>query len=188
MKIKNFWGRFFFFTQKSLLQNEKGKDLLLFNDSNEKINITRKEPARPGIYGAKLIKHLPILGECSINDFVIMKPFEHKSGVPGLHSMMESVKKRDNLDAGILDYLLENQELIPDSWKDFSFPKIMEWESNEDSPEIYFWGSEYADFDSGVPFARGMSFDKKKGKWFGITSPLFPLIGSQSFAAILVKK
>lgn len=75
------------------------------------------------------------------------------SKIVSIESVLKKVKYSKNpavLNANVLDYLLDNQEIIPDSWSD-------SW-----SDEIFFFGTVYR-FTSGEPCIR--TLQRCFGNW-----------------------
>ncbi|MCI5108567.1 MAG: hypothetical protein MRY49_01840 [Candidatus Pacebacteria bacterium] len=74
---------------------------------------------------------------------------EQEKGTVGGHKLRERLKGKMVLNATILDYLRENPELIPDSWKGKS---------------IFFWGTVYCD-SGGYLYVRFLYWNDDAWSW-----------------------
>ena len=109
-----------------------------------KINST-KQPLIPE--GWKIESHDTALGKIDLKDCTLYLSEKQKNGyIKGIELQKEL---KNPLNATVLDYLLEHQELIPEEWN---------------GKYVYFWGTVYRNPDDDL-CVRCLSFDEGRWDW-----------------------
>jgi hypothetical protein len=89
--------------------------------------------------------------------------------VAGCHILKE-IKKLPLLNANVLDYLLKNQELIPEEWKKL---------------KVYFWGTIYC--EGSTPYARYLNWSGEEWFWYYNRVDNVDVVSYKDPAVILLK-
>ena len=84
--------------------------------------------------------------------------------------ILKEIKKLLLLNANVLDYLLKNQELIPEEWKKL---------------QVYFWGTIYR--EGSIPHVRYLDWSGSEWFWFWKRVDNIDVISYKNPAAILVE-
>ena len=103
----------------------------------------------------------------------------HKEVITG-HELYSRLATMPILNANILDYLLENQHLIPDEWKKDKDKRIL---------NILFWGTIY--YAKGYPGpdhfqVHGLTWNKHHQKWLRVSTHLDFQFFQESPAVIII--
>lgn len=91
---------------------------------------TNKKPFIP-YKGWKVEEHINN-GKVDVSKIQLFLSDEQKNGYIEGHKLREILKSKNPLNANVLDYLYEHQDLIPEAWT---------------GKYIYFWGTIYRDSD-----------------------------------------
>ncbi len=101
---------------------------------------------------------------------------DNKKVITG-HELYGKLRDMEVLNENVLEYLLENQELIPDTWK----------RKNDKEPlQIFFWGTIY--HNKGGDLVRFLRWSPVQKRWESVYTRLDFQLFRESPAAILVTR